>query len=182
MGERIFLIASNTALIDQLTEILAGAGLSIAGTANDADQARSSLQYIDTDMILLVTPMGRESGDRLAKDLYYIKPYCGMIIATAAEKFPLFEKRLDDALAFLIAKPINKAALLQAIQHLQKSLAILTASRQKYLQLEKKLDDLPGHQPGQKYPDQQLAHDRAAGPQLYPKAVHGYALIASRGR
>ena len=37
MGERIFLIASNTALIDQLTEILAGAGLSIAGTANDAD-------------------------------------------------------------------------------------------------------------------------------------------------
>ena len=142
MGERIFLIASNTALIDQLTEILAGAGLSIAGTANDSDQARSSLQYIDTDMILLVTPMGRESGDRLAKDLYYIKPYCGMIIATAAEKFPLFEKRLDDALAFLIAKPINKAALLQAIQHLQKSLAILTASRQKYLQLEKKLDDL----------------------------------------
>ena len=39
-------------------------------------------------------------------------------------------------------KPINKAALLQAVQHLQKSLSILTTSRQKYSQLEKKLDDL----------------------------------------
>ena len=142
MSGRIYLISSSAALVDNLMDILTDAGLHITGIANDVDQARSGLQYIDTDMILLVTPIGRETGDRLAKDLCYIKPDCGMIIAAPPEKFPLFEKRLDDALAFLIAKPISKTALLQAILHLQKSLIILTASRQKYGQLEKKLEDL----------------------------------------
>ena len=142
MFNRIFIIANNALLLDNLIAILTAAGLQISGTAADADQARSSLQYLDTDMILLVTPIGRETGDRLAKDLCYIKPDCGMLIAAPAEKFSLFEKRLPDALAFLIAKPLNKAALLQAVAHLQKSLAILTASHEKYGQLEKKLDDL----------------------------------------
>ena len=142
MYNRIFIISSSTALMESLIEILTAAGLEITGTAADADQARSSLQYLETDIILLIAPLGRETGDRLAKDLCYIKPDGGILIAAPEEKFSLFEKRLADTLAFFIAKPISKAALLQAVSHLQKSLAILTVSRQKYSQLEKKLDDL----------------------------------------
>ena len=142
MYERIFIIAGNVSLLETLADTLTGAGLSISGMAADADQARSTLQYIDTDMILLVAPIGRETGDLLAKDLCYIKPDCGMLIAAPAEKWPVFEKRLSDALAFLLLKPISKAALLQAAGHMQKALAILTAARQKHVQLEKKLDDL----------------------------------------
>lgn len=142
MPNHLFLICSNQTLLDSLTATITTTGWQLTGTATDAEQARSQLQYLEADILLLVSPIGSETGDRLAKDLCYIKPTSGLIIAASAEKMPLFEKRLGDAMCFLIAKPISKASLLQALTHMQQALTVLTLSRQKYAQLERKLDDL----------------------------------------
>lgn len=141
MVERIFVIAASQSLLSSLQDTLTQAGLGLVGTAASGDQARAKLQYIDTDMILLIAPVGQETGDRLAKDLHYIKPHCGIIAAVPADKLALFDKRLADTLTFLIAKPLSKAALLQAIRHMQRTLTLFAASQQKYADLEKKLDD-----------------------------------------
>ena len=142
MAEQVFVISSNAALLDSVAATLTAAGYQLAGSATDAEEARSRLQYSDVDIIILISPIGAETGDHLAKDLCYIKPDCGLIIAVSDEKRPLFAKRLSDTLAFLIAKPINKAALLQALAHMQQALSVVSACRQKQTQLEKKLDDL----------------------------------------
>ena len=142
MPDQVFVISSNRSLMESITQTLSAAGYPLAGSTTDAEEARSLLQYLDVGIVLLISPIGSETGDHLAKDICYIKPDCGLIIAAADEKRPLFEKRLADTLTFLISKPISKAALLQAFTHMEQALSVLLSARQKYAQLEKKLDDL----------------------------------------
>jgi len=124
-----------------LTEILREMDFELIDVLASGAEGRRRLQRIEYDLVILNTPLGDEFGLEFTMDV--LDQYdTGVILMVKNELVDTVEEKLAGTTAFIIAKPLNKAALQQNIRFLLASRNKMEKLRKRNDALIKKMDDL----------------------------------------
>lgn len=150
-------------------------------TVHSIGEARRKIAEAAFDIVLINAPLPDDFGMRLAVDIC-TGSGAGVLLLVRNDQFDDIYAKVVSYGVLTLSKPTN-------MQMVAQNLRILCATRERMRQMGGKAGHSggedrgdPSGQPGQVAVDRVPRHDRAGGPPLYRKAIHGSAHLQAGGR
>ena len=139
--DKVLIVSSSEKGTELLGEILSGVGLVQTDSSTCGSEARRRLSEGDYDLVIINVPLSDEQGTELAADIAADSD-TGVILLVRAEIADRVQASVEDSGVFVVAKPVSRQLLYQAVKFVTVSRKRVQAARAKAMALQKKLDDL----------------------------------------
>lgn len=139
--ERTLLISGSEKGLDAITNFLKGCGYAAVSVVSSGDEARRRLQQDTFSLIVLNTPLKDEFGYQLSLQLTQ-NTCSGVVMLCKADMAEEMTNKTISYGVLVVAKPLNRAALLQAIRMGKAMHGRMMHMKAENDKLQKKLEEL----------------------------------------
>lgn len=135
------LIAANEQVAASLKEIMAHAGQYQITVCQTAGEARRSISRLETDLVIINTPLPDDTGIGLAEDVS-TGTDCSVILLVKAELSDMLQEKVEDSGVFVVPKPLSRQLFYTALKYVGAARQKLFMAQKKHIECKRALEDL----------------------------------------